>query len=357
MRPWLAGRTVRSARYRADEGPAGIAVRGEAQVSAAQVLVVGAVNVDLVVAVDQLPGPGETVVGPRAESYGGGKGANAAVAAARAGAAVQIIGAIGKDAAGADAERDLTNEGIDCTGLARLEHEPTGTALIVVDRSGENQIAVGAGANSALTPDWVAGCVAVAADEADCVLVSTEIPGPAVLAAVSTAAARDVACILNPAPPIEAVVHALTYRPILTPNRVELKNLLAMLAEREPDDMMRFARDSNDVAEQAKALAAVSRAPVVVTLGASGMLTVDSGRAVHHPAPEVAVRDATGAGDTFNGVLATWLAAGRPLTEAARAAMTAASLSVSELGARTGMPLLAQINAAAGELLSKAHRS
>jgi ribokinase len=320
----------------------------DAQVNAGRVLVVGAVNVDLVVVADHLPTPGETVVGSRAEIYGGGKGANAAVAAARAGASVQIVGAIGADSTGADAERELIGEGVDCTGLSRLHDEPTGVALIVVDPAGENQIAVGAGANMALTAEWVAARVTAAASDVDCVLVSTEIPGAAVLAAVSAAAAQNLRCIVNPAPPIEAVIDALVYKPILTPNSGELETLFAKIVDRQSRDKL-AGPNKADVVEQAQLVSAATQAPVVVTLGASGILTVEDGHAVHHAAPTVPVIDATGAGDTFNGVFAARLAAGEPLVQAARVAMSAASLSVSRLGARTAMPRAEQITAANAE--------
>jgi ribokinase len=320
----------------------------EAQVNAGRVLVVGAINLDLVVVAEHLPVPGETVVGSRAESYGGGKGANAAVAAARAGASVQIVGAIGADSAGADAERELIEEGVDCTALSRLDDERTGVALIVVDPAGENQIAVGAGANMALAAEWVAARVAATASEVDCILVSTEIPGAAVVAAVSTAAAKNLRCVLNPAPPIEAVIDALAYKPILTPNRGELESLYATITGRQSGDTPARANGA-DVLEQAQVVSAATQTAVVVTLGASGILTVQGGYAVHHAAPTVPVVDATGAGDTFNGVFAARLAVGEPLREAARVAMSAASLSVSQLGARTAMPRAEQIAAASTE--------
>jgi ribokinase len=336
--------TARAARRHDHEQTGGIVRDGDAQVKAGRVLVVGAINLDIVVTADHLPRPGETVVGPRAESYGGGKGANAAVAAARAGASVAIVGAIGGDGAGADAERELVDEGVDCTALSRLDNERTGVALIVVDPTGENQIAVGAGANMALSAEWVAARVADAASEVDCVLVSTEIPGEAVLAAIAAAAAENLRCILNPAPPIKAVSDALPHRPILTPNSGELATLFAAITGRETDHGP--PSTNAEILDQALVVSAATEAPVVVTLGANGILTVHDGHAVHHAAPIVPVVDATGAGDTFNGVFAAQLATGEPLLNAARFAMSAASLSVSQLGARTGMPRAGSMTAA-----------
>jgi len=288
-----------------------------------RVLVVGAVNVDMVVAASRLPGPGETVVGGGVQRFGGGKGANAAVAAARAGARVALIGAVGGDDLGAGALDELRAEGVDVTGVAVLEGAATGVALIVVDEVGENQIAVGAGANAGVPPS-----VAVPAGTG-CVLVSTEIAADAVLSAVRSAA--GVPCVLNPAPVTDAVRAALGAGPILTPNRTECLDLAARLGD--PTD---------DVTVAAQRIRARTGAAVVVTLGGDGALVVDSAvEAV--PAPAVVVRDTTGAGDTFNGVLATRLAAGDALRDAVRTAVVAASLSVGHAGARAGMPTASEI--------------
>ena len=305
--------------------------------------VVGAVNVDFVVAADRLPAPGETVVGAGVRRHGGGKGANAAVAAARAGATVRFLGAVGTDPAAEQAESELRADGVDCEGLDRLADSPTGVALIVVDPSGENQIAVGAGANLALHAGRVSERLGHWATDLDCVLISTEIPEPTVAGAVEAAAHAGLTCVLNPAPPVAAVVGALAHRPLLTPNRGELATLLAMIvASGDPGpggaaDLEAVAA-SGDTERQARALAALTGAPVIVTLGGDGVLLVDGGRAEHLAAPPADVRDTTGAGDTFNGVLAAQLAAGEPLAAAVRTATVAASLSVTAVGARAGMP-------------------
>src|SRR5436190_7298138 len=151
------------------------------------VAVVGALNVDMVVTTDRLPGPGETVVGRDLARNGGGKGANAAVAAARVGAGVRFIGAVGDDDLGRDALAELTAEGVVVDDVAVVAGAPTGVALIVVDAAGENQIAVGAGANDHLEPAHVRAALR-GIDDLAVVLVSTEIPAAAVAAAVGTAA-------------------------------------------------------------------------------------------------------------------------------------------------------------------------
>ena len=303
----------------------------------AWVLVVGAINVDLVVVAPRLPGPGETVVGGGLQTYGGGKGANAAVAAARVGARVRLIGAVGDDDTGAAAMAELAGEGIDVTDVAVLPGESTGVALIVVDGRGENQIAVGAGANAAVTAQHVRRCLRVALPAAGCVLVSTEIPAAAVAAAVEESTAAGVVCVVNPAPVLEVVGELLALGPILTPNESELADLVSLLGGVSGDSAV----------ESALRIVERSRHAVVVTQGAEGVLVVDADLAARRlPAAPVAVKDTTGAGDTFNGVLAARLAAGDDLAAAVPIAVAAASLSVGEVGARGGMPTMAAVTAA-----------
>lgn len=296
------------------------------------VVVVGAINVDLVVVAPRLPGPGETVVGPQMDQFGGGKGANAAVAAARSGGEVRLIGAVGDDATGTAALDELRRDGVDVDLVARLGDVPTGVALIVVDAHGENQIAVGAGANHAVTADHVADGLraALARGDVGAVLVSTEIPDAAVEAAVRAATGAGVRCVLNPAPVTSAVHRLIECGAVLTPNRSELRDLTGL----------------DDPVEGARALRDRSHAPIVVTLGGEGALVLDTtGEPVHHPAHRARAVDTTGAGDTFNGVLAARLAAGLDLALAVRHAMAAAAISVESVGARGGMPTAAAIEA------------
>jgi ribokinase len=322
--------------------------------------VVGAINVDLVVTSARLPRAGETVVGEGPRSFGGGKGANAAVAAARAGAEVVLVGAVGEDQTGAETLERLAADGVDVAGVARLADEPTGVALIVVDAAGENQIAVGAGANGALDAAAVRAALEPRIADLGCVLVSTEIPDEAVLAAVDAAAAAGVRCVLNPAPPTPAVEQSVPRGALLTPNAGELEDLLGRLGETaavrtvestpvtspSAEDVAAPDGQGSTVAAQAIALSRLSGAPVIVTRGGDGVLIADGGEVVELPAPAAEVVDTTGAGDTFNGVLAAGLAAGDDLRRAAEMAVAAASISVGTQGAREGMPTAAEIAAA-----------
>ena len=300
------------------------------------VVVVGAINVDLVVVAPRLPGPGETVVGGGLQTYGGGKGANAAVAAARAGATVHLIGAVGGDDTGIAALAELRAAGVDVSDVAVLAGESTGVALIVVDGRGENQIAVGAGANAAVPVDHIRQCLRSLLPTAGCVLVSTEIPAAAVAVAVEEAFTARVRCILNPAPVLPVVVELLARGPILTPNGSELSDLAMLVGDA-----------IGSATADAQRIAAMTHHPIVVTQGGDGVLVVTADGVVQLvPAPPVEVRDTTGAGDTFNGVLAARLAMGDDLATAVPVAVVAASLSVTEVGARGGMPTAAQIDAA-----------
>jgi ribokinase len=298
---------------------------------AGDVLVVGSINVDLVVRVTQLPAPGQTVTGGTFSQHHGGKGANQAVAAARLGAHVTLVGAVGDDEFGRGALVDLAGEGVDVSRIALLRDVPTGLALIVVDERGENQIAVASGANAALDGAAVTAALAGWSPRPGAVVVASfELSDGAILAAARLAAAHGLRLLVNPAPARALHPELVALSPIMLPNEGEAA---ALTGESEP----RAA---------ALALAALTRSPVVVTLGADGALLVgaDGISSVEHiPAPAVEVVDTTGAGDAFVGALAAQLAGGSPLAEAARVAVRAASLSVGVAGARGGMPTRATL--------------
>jgi len=318
------------------------------------VLVVGAVNVDLVVAAVRLPGPGQTVAGADLVRFPGGKGGNGATAAARLGARVAFVGAIGADDMGSEARAALAVEGIDLSGLA-VTARPTGVALIVVDPRGENLIAVAAGANGEVNRQHVESALErLAPGPRDVVLVSREIPPDGVRAALEIGRDAGSITILNPAPADDLDGSTLAMADILTPNETELALLVGggpagadpestarlLLAGRVPDvgvpgaSVGRELRDGGGTGGRA----------VVVTRGASGALVVRTdGATLEVPAPAVTPLDTTGAGDTFNGALAADLANGLDLAEAVRRAVAAASLSTTRHGARGGMPTRAEL--------------
>lgn len=292
-----------------------------------RVVVVGSINVDLVVTADYLPRPGETVLGGSYARHFGGKGANQAVAAARAGADVVMVGAVGHDPFGDESLAALEGEGVDVSRVRRVD-APTGVAIIAVAADGENQIVVAPGANAAVSVDDAA--VPGLEAGSGVLLTSLEIPLAAVVAAVAAATRLGMVPVVNPAPARRLPRDLLAHGPILTPNEVEL------VASTEADN----AEAALDLLMRAGVRT------VVVTRGPAGALLADGSARVEFPARRVQVADATGAGDTFSGVLAAWLAEGRPIREAIAAANAAATMSVTVPGARGGMPARSAIEGA-----------
>jgi ribokinase len=282
----------------------------------ADVVVVGSVNADLVVTVERLPRAGETVTGGTFARHGGGKGANQAVAAARAGASVALVGAVGADDLGDEALRELAAEGIDVSAIARLD-APTGVAAIVVDGRGENQIAVASGANAALGAEAVEAALR-SLEGSGVVLLGHEVPEAAVVAGARCAKAAGWRVVLNPAPARPVANAVVEAGPLLTPNADEARELAG---EADPE-------------VAGRALAKRTGAPVLVTLGAEGALLIDGETCERLPAPVVEVVDTTGAGDAFNGALAAELARGATVRAAAERAIATAARATTTAGAR-----------------------
>lgn len=348
------------------------AIRDNRPMPGGRVLVVGSVNVDLVVSAPRLPAPGQTVTGSDVARYHGGKGGNQATAAARLGARVAFVGAVGSDDMGSDARSALAVEGIDLAGLVESDR-PTGVALIVVDPRGENVVVVAPGANGDVHARHVEAALGrLTPGPGDVVLVCREIPADGVRAALEIGREAGAMTILNPAPADDLDAATLAGADILTPNETELALLVGgglagddpesaarhLLAGRDParrDPAEARPSSSSDVPGSARrspaARDSAAREPaVVVTLGAAGALIVRKGSAaVAVPAPAVHPVDTTGAGDTFNGALAAGLADGLDLAEAVQRAVAAASLSTTRPGARGGMPTRAELEGFLGE--------
>ena len=298
------------------------AAREHAAADRPVVVVVGSVNVDLVVRVDRLPVAGETVNGGVFSRHHGGKSANQAVAAARMGAWVRFVGAIGDDEMGDSARAALVREGIDVSGVHVAAGAPTGVASIVVDAAGENQIAVASGANARLGATWVDQALASQADAPGVVLLSLEVDDEPLLAAARHARAKGLRLIVNVAPARPVPQDLLEQASVIVANLGEAEQLSGTVGPEGP----------------AIAIARATGAAVVVTLGSGGAL-IAQGDVIERVAGfQVDAIDATGAGDTVAGVIAAELAADRPLVAAVRMAMAAAALSVTVEGAREGMP-------------------
>jgi len=291
--------------------------------SAGTVVVVGSVNMDVSVTVDRLPRAGETLLGGTMRRGGGGKGANQAIAAARAGGArTAMVGRVGADAEGDALRSALESEGIDCAALETSATESTGIALITVDASGENTIVVAAGANEEVTVDALTASVVA---RADVVLAQLEIPQRAVLAAARARRAGAV-FVLNAAP-----------YAVIDPALLDEVDLLVV----NEHEALGLTGAASIEAATASLLGQVPA--VLVTLGAAGALLVRRGAPpVQVPASPVEVVDTTGAGDTFCGVLGAALARGDDDLTALQFASSAASIAVQHRGAQDAVPSVAQ---------------
>jgi len=304
-----------------------------------QLTVLGSLNMDISVTVPRLPGPGATVVGSAARFTPGGKGANQAVAAARLGAAVRMVGCLGDDEFGRQLLAALRTEGVNVGALRVVPGVPTGLAMISVDQAGENLITVAPGANHQVGP----ADVAAAESNRDILVISAEIPAPAIIEALAQAGP----CILNlaPAPETPAAANALV---------AAAGTDLDWLVVNESEAAAVLGRPVDGLADAAQAATELTaRGPrhAVVTAGAHGAALAsadDPDGAVTIEGFRVPVIDTVGAGDTFVGALAVALAAGIPAPEATRAAAAAGAAAVTRHGAQTAMPRPADILAATG---------
>ena len=301
-----------------------------------RIVVVGSINVDLVVRVATLPRPGETVLGGRFASVPGGKGANQAVAAARAGGHTTFVARVGDDSMGYAAIEAFRAEGIETDFITITPHTPTGVALILVDAVGENSIAVAGGANDRLSSDDIERA-RPAIEAADVLLLQLEVPLEAVARAVSIAQSAGTRVILNPAPARPLPAALLARVDILTPNETEGESLASPGHALVPS-----AADADALAGM---LLGLGPRAVVLTRGAAGVLVAAEENCTHVPAFPVEPRDTVAAGDVFNGCLAVMLAEGLDLVAATRFAAAAAAISVTREGAQTSAPRRGEIEA------------
>lgn len=290
--------------------------------SSGSVVVVGSINEDVVLLVPRAPQPGETLTAEQTSRRAGGKGANQAVAAARAGATVRMIGRVGADATGERMLEDLRREGVDTGAVRALPGVATGTAYISVTADGENTIVVDPGANARLSPDDVSAHRDALAGAA-VMLAQLEVPVDTVTTAVRAARDAGVRPVVTLAPAQDVPGDLLAGLDPLLVNEHEAGFLLGV------DDV------ADDVPGGARQLLGLGPKSVVITLGPQGAVLADCGGVQHLPALKVdEVVDTTGAGDAFAGVLASALAHGASLSEAAQAGLAAGAESVGRAGAR-----------------------
>lgn len=297
----------------------------------ADIVVLGSSNTDMIVKLQRLPKPGETVIGGQFSMAAGGKGANQAVAAARAGGRVTFITRIGNDSFGHQTLENLKKEGVETSYVGTDPGAASGIALIFVDEHGENSIGVSSGANAEIRPADVANA-RQALVSSKVLLAQLEIPLAAVESAMSIASGAGVRVILNPAPACLLPGHLYKMISVLTPNENEAEVLTGI----------RVA-DNASVAEAASRLLSNGAGAVVITLGARGCYIADCKSGEFIAPFKVAAIDTTAAGDVFNGALSVALAEDAGLRDAAVFASAAAAISVTRLGAQPSAPLRREI--------------
>lgn len=294
------------------------------------IVVFGSINLDLVTSVARIAGPGETVLGPHYATSPGGKGANQALAARRAGAEVRLVGAVGRDGFAEEALALLRAEGVDLSGVAQSDL-PTGAAFISVDAQGRNAITVAAGANAKADPSRLGQL-----GERDLLLLQREIPDAACEEAARMAKAGGARVVLNLAPSGSIPKSYLALVDILIANEEEAR-----------DAARSFAVDQDDLTALARLLMEHHGIALIVTRGGEGVEGWNGGEHRCQEARQVEVVDTTGAGDSFVGAFAAALAEGEDFADALRRGAVAGSLACTKHGAQPSIPTRAEVDATA----------
>ena len=295
-----------------------------------RVLVIGSINMDLVVEVDVHPSPGDTVLGSDTKTFSGGKGANQAVAAAKAGANVTMLGCVGTDGYGDDLRNSLETAGVDIASVEGVSGS-SGLAFITVDSNGENMIVVSSGANHKLTPELLKE---EHFENVGLVLMQLEVPLETVDKAAAMARSRDIPVILNAAPAQKLDEALLEKLDILVVNEGEA----ALLSGVKVDD-------EASVEQASRHLIKKGVKTVIVTLGSAGVVYVNADTVQMLDAHEVKVVDTTAAGDAFCGALATALIKNKSLAEGVAFANATGALTTTKAGAQPSLPTRDQIDA------------
>jgi ribokinase len=294
------------------------------------ITVLGSINVDLVALVERLPRPGETVSGLEFATSPGGKGANQALAACRAGAAVRMVGAVGRDHFATAAVKELSAAGVNLADVATTPDQ-TGTALIFVGSDGENMIAVIPGANAAVS-DELAQVAVSSMGIRDTLVLQMEIPVGTIERAASSSRERGIRTILNVAPATPDITKVAGLVDIVVANETEFEILVGRPL---PSDDTRV--------DALKALYEQTRQTIVVTLGAEGVVAIHDGRLMHAPGLKIMPVDTVGAGDTFVGYLAAQIDSGVEFHRGLKTAAAAASMACLARGAQPAMPFLEEV--------------
>ncbi|RRW68132.1 ribokinase [Pantoea dispersa] len=299
----------------------------------AKLAVLGSINADHILNLAHFPRPGETVIGKQYQVAFGGKGANQAVAAGRAGADIAFIACVGADDIGERIRQQLQQDQIDTAPVETVAQEATGVAMIFVNGEGENNIGIYSGANAALTPACVERHQQVIRS-ADALLMQLESPLDSVLAAARIARASHTQMILNPAPATQLSDELLALIDIITPNETEAEILTGIAVN-----------DDDDAARAAQALHAKGIDTVLITLGRRGVWLSEQGQGQRIPGFSVQAVDTIAAGDTFNGAFITARLEGVAMQDAVRFAHAAAAIAVTRPGAQPSVPWRTEIDA------------
>lgn len=298
----------------------------------ASVVVIGSSNTDMVVKTRRFPRPGETLLGGDFFMFHGGKGANQAVAAARLGAQVAFICAVGDDLFGNNALAHYRKEGINLQGVQEMEGQASGIALITIDEKGENEIVVAPGANNLLTAAHIRGQKPLLG-EAGILLTQLETPLEVLTGLVEHCAESGQRLILNPAPARKLGKHHLNGLFLLTPNQTEASLITGI-----------DVKDKVSAEEAANKCLRLGVRNLIITMGSRGAIFMNATEKFWVNAPDVQAIDTTAAGDIFNGALAVAIASNQSWKEAVRFGIKAASLSVTRMGAQSSAPFLHEIN-------------
>lgn len=299
-----------------------------------KVIVFGSLNMDLSIEAPRMPQLGETISGGNFITNPGGKGANQAVACARMGGQVHMLGAVGGDAFGEQMRASLEAAGVNCEHLARIEGTPTGVAVIT-RVGGDNCIVLNAGANHALSASYVASDLDELAQPGDVFLTQLECDFDATMAAIVGARERGMFTVLNPAPARAVPASVLACLDMLVVNESECELICGI-----------YPADQDSCEAALNALAAMGVGCPVITLGARGsMLRTPAGEVLAIAAPKVNAVDTTCAGDTYIGALCAAQAAGTPLDQAMQLACRASALTCTRIGAQQAIPTLAEVGA------------
>jgi ribokinase len=298
-----------------------------------KLVVLGSINADHILNIDQFPRPGETVIGKQYSVAFGGKGANQAVAAGRSGADIAFIACVGNDDIGERVREQLASDNIDTQPVEAIDGTTTGVALIFVNGDGENVIGINAGANASVTPDYLDRYQQQVID-ASALLMQLESPLETVIAAARLARQHQTEVILNPAPACELPDELLSLLTMITPNETEAEKLTGIQV-----------KDDESAACASAALHKKGIETVIITLGSRGVWLSQKNAGKLVPGFKVKAVDTIAAGDTFNGALVTALLEGKDMDSAVRFAHAAAAIAVTRAGAQPSVPWRHEIDA------------